>query len=211
MKADSHCLDIGSNFGYFTVLMGSLASRGKVIAVEAEQRIAELARDNVVVNNLIERVQVRHGAVNGTGEEVVMFRRVGRSGNTSMAHCGEDFTTLLGEPAEQEFRVQGIRIDDLLDSMGGRVDFMKVDIEGAEPLAFAGAATTIATNPQINVVMEWSPGQIRAAGFDVAAFLGDLGVMGLRPFILRRRGVEALSFEDVLHLPYQAGLLLKRG
>ena len=210
LKSDSHCIDAGSNFGYFATLMGSLAPQGKVIAIEANESLAALARDNVVVNNLIDRVQVLHAAVSKDNEDVVLFRRIGRLGNTSITHCGEHFTTLLGEPAEEQFRLKGLRIDDLLDSLDGRVDFMKIDVEGAEPLAFAGAAKTIATNPQLNIVMEWSPGQIRSAGFDVGVFLEELESMGLRPFALRKLGSSPLSFGDVLNLPYQAGLLLKR-
>src|ERR1700754_70720 len=210
VKSDSHCIDAGSNFGYFATLMGSLAPQGKVIAIEANESLAALARDNIVVNNLIDRVQVLHAAVSKDNEDVVLFRRIGRLGNTSITHCGEHFTTLLGEPAEEQFRLKGLRIDDLLDSMDGRVDFMKIDVEGAEPLAFAGAPNTIATNPQLNIVMEWSPGQIRSAGFDVPAFLADLEGMGLRPFRIRKRAPVALSFDEVLNMPYEAGLLLRR-
>jgi len=210
IREDSHCIDAGSNFGYFSTLMGKLAHRGKVTAIEANPVTAALARDNAIINNLVNIVRVQHGAVSKDNDDVVLFRRVGRSGNTSIVHCGEHFTTLLGEPAEEEFRVKGIRIDDLLDSMDGRVDFMKIDVEGAEPLAFAGATKTIASNPQLNIVMEWSPGQIRAAGFDVPTFLGELEGMGLQPFMLRKRGPSPFSFSEVLDLPYQAGLLLKR-
>ena len=89
---------------------------------------------------------------------------------------------------------------------------------GAAGTALAGsflahegwAPKTIATNPQLNIVMEWSPGQIRSAGFDVPAFLGELEGMGLRPFMIRKRGPSPVSFGEVLNLPYEAGLLLKR-
>ena len=59
--------------------------------------------------------------------------------------------------------------NDLLPKLDGRVDFMKIDVEGCEPLAFRGAKELIASNRQLKIVMEWSPGQIRSAGFDVPA------------------------------------------
>ena len=135
--------------------------------------------------------------------------RTFRSGNTSVVHYGTGLTDRLGEPPEEEFRAEGLRIDDLLPSLAGRVDFMKVDVEGAEPLAFAGARQTIAANPQIQIVVEWSPGQLQLAGHDLRDFLGSLDAMGLRASTLSRRGPIAISFDDVANLPYQAGLLLR--
>jgi hypothetical protein len=57
---------------------------------------------------------------------------------------------------------------------------LKVDVEGAEPLVTRGAARMITANPDINIVVEWSAGQISAAGFDPEAFAKSLESLGLQ-------------------------------
>jgi FkbM family methyltransferase len=64
----------------------------------------------------------------------------------------------LGETDAEMFEVPGIRVDDLLCKLGGRIDFIKIDVEGAEPLVIKGARRAIETNPRLQIVMEWSPG-----------------------------------------------------
>jgi hypothetical protein len=115
----------------------------------------------------------------------------------------------MDEAPVEPFTVKGVRIDDLTPMMNGRVDFMKIDVEGAEPLVFEGARATIAANPSLRIVMEWSPGQIHAAGFDISAFLTALKDMGLRPFDIRENDLAQLSFDELLNLPYRAGVVLR--
>jgi FkbM family methyltransferase len=74
----------------------------------------------------------------------------------------------LGEPRSEPFHVMCLRIDDLLSGFANEIDFIKIDVEGAEPLAMRGARQTISANPQLNIIIEWSPGQVQAAGVDFA-------------------------------------------
>ena len=205
----SHCIDVGANFGYFTCLMGRLSPRGKVIGVEADQHVAELARDNVLINDLHEVAHVWHAAANDTGGEMHLFRRSKRSGNTSIIGYGAEFTDIMQEPAEERFVVRGLRVDEMLTGFDGRVDFLKIDVEGAEPLVFEGAREVITKNPQLRIIMEWSPGQMRKAGFDIGSFLDSVEAMGLRACTLED-GPSLVSFAEVRNLPYQAGLLFSR-
>ncbi len=87
---------------------------------------------------------------------------------------------------------------------------MKVDVEGAEPLVFRGAREAISRNPQLTIVMEWSPGQIQHAGFDVAQFLSELDAAGLNPFDLVDGREQAISFATLAGLQYRAGVILRR-
>jgi FkbM family methyltransferase len=210
LKRESHCLDVGSNFGYFTCLMARLCSAGKVIGIEADPKIVELARDNVVINGLHEIARVVNAAASSSVAEITLYRRASRSANTSIIHCGPEFTDYMREPPEEAFSVPGMRIDDLHDEMGGRVDFIKLDVEGAEPLALTGAKATIEHNQQIQILMEWSPGQIQAAGFEIGPFLKEIEASQLRPFEIDKRRPRAISFDELINLPYRSSILLRR-
>jgi hypothetical protein len=45
LHQDSHRIDIGANFGYFTCLMARFSPRGKLIGVEPDRHVYEIARD----------------------------------------------------------------------------------------------------------------------------------------------------------------------
>lgn len=209
LRKDDHCLDIGANFGYFTLLFGRFCPQGKSIGVEADEALFKIARDNIHINDLGRNTSIYHSAICETERELTLFRRVGRSGNTSIFKVHEGFLDHLGESPSVEFSVQGISIDQFSQHFGGKLDIIKIDIEGAEPLAFAGAQSVIAANPDLQIVMEWSPGQIQAAGFDVTEFLNTLSAMGLR-FHRLDASATLLSSGDLLNIPYTAGILIAK-
>lgn len=211
LRRDSHCLDIGANFGFYSCLMARYCPEGRVLGVEADRKVADLARDNLFINGLHGPADIMWSAASDRRGEVTMYRRVSRSGNTSIVDVGTGFTTHLGEPPAEPFTVAGVRIDDLLaERMHGRVDFIKIDVEGAEPLVLAGAHETIRRNPGIAIVMEWSPGQIAAAGFDLNGFARAIDALGLRCFALDRHAERPIDIGSLASLPYQAGIVLRR-
>lgn len=210
LKPDSHCIDVGSNFGYFTCLMARYCPDGRVLGVEADRKIADLARDNLFINGLYGSADVICAAASDSTAELTLYRRTSRSGNTSIVNVGTALTTALCEPPAEPFTVASTRIDDLGDRMQGRVNFIKIDVEGAEPLVLAGARDTIRRNRDISIVMEWSPGQIQAAGFDLHRFSKKIADLGLRCFTLDRHGERPIELGRLATMPYQAGILLRR-
>lgn len=165
LRSDSNCLDVGANFGYFACLMARFCPDGQVLAVEPDPQVFPLLRDNLAINGFADRATGLHAAVADSERMITLYRRDLRSANTSIVAATEAFTRLMGEPPVEPFAVAATTIDTLATTLGGRVDFLKIDVEGAEPLVLAGARETIAANPQIQIVMDWSPGQIEAAGF----------------------------------------------
>ena len=210
VKRDSRCLDIGCNFGFFTCLLSRHAPDGRVIGVEADQRIADLARDNVFINMLQDRAEVIHAAVNDDGSDMTLFRRTARSGNTSVVDFGADFAAYMGEPPAERFVVGGATIDQLAEKLGGRVDIIKIDVEGAEPLVVDGAHETIRRNPGLTIVMEWSPGQVAAAGKSPREFAARIAAAGLSCSALSPGGgLRPLTVDQLAALPYRPAIILR--
>jgi FkbM family methyltransferase len=209
LRKDDHCLDVGANFGYFTLLFGRFCPQGKAVGFEADEVLFKIARDNININDLGRNTSVYNTAICEAERELTLFRRVGRSGNTSTFKVHDSLLDHLGEAPSIEFSVRGMSIDQFCGRFEGRVDVVKIDIEGAEPLAIAGARSLIAANPDLQIVMEWSPGQIKDAGFNVGEFLSSLSQMGLRFHRLDPSATE-LSSDDLLNIPYTAGILLAK-
>jgi FkbM family methyltransferase len=210
LKKNSNCIDVGANFGYFTCLMGRFCPEGKIISIEADEKIFDIVQDNVFVNGFHGTTNVLHAAAGDTNADMTLYRRLTRSGNTSIANLGDAYTSALGEPPAEPFIVKGVRVDDFMPQMNGRVDFIKIDVEGAEPLVFEGARRTIEANPKLKIVMEWSPGQIHAAGFEISGFLDLLKELKLKAFDIHADKLVAVSFDELSNTPYRAGIVLKQ-
>jgi FkbM family methyltransferase len=204
----SHCLDIGANFGYYSILMAKCARSGKVLSLEPNKKVFDLLRDNIFVNAVHEIATPMHAAVSDEPGTLTLYRRLSRSGNTSIIYCPEDFTNYMGEKEAEPFEIEAVTIDSLLQNFDGRIDFIKIDVEGAEPLVFRGAEETIARNRQINIVMEWAPLQIEGAGFAAADFTNDLAELGLQPALLGRDAPQPMTWDAVRNAGYLSGLLL---
>jgi hypothetical protein len=100
--------------------------------------------------------------------------------------------------------VPTIRLDDVLP---GRVDFVKIDAEGAEREIWRGMSKIIETNPGLQVFMEFNPkrtehydpheflNKIRDDGFEVAVITYDGSTRAIEPARLIENGTE-----QILHL-----------
>jgi FkbM family methyltransferase len=211
IREADHCLDVGANFGYFTCIMGRWAPRGKTVALEPDPKIYELLRDNIYINSLEGHVSARNAAAGDVEGMLTLHRRVTRSGNTSLARIPDAALATIGEPPSVPFDIACMPIDSLLPEFTGRLDCLKIDVEGAEPLVIRGAGRTIGENPALRIVMEWAPSQIRGAGFDTGDFLRELDELGLRPAVITTGGkTEELSWDEVNAQPYFPGILLTR-
>src|SRR5215831_3484424 len=52
-------------------------------------------------------------------------------------------------------------IDELTEPYGYKCDFIKTDTEGYEPKVLAGMQRTLDHSPNLSIMMEWSPEQIK--------------------------------------------------
>jgi FkbM family methyltransferase len=188
-------------------MFGKLAWNGHTTGFEADPETFELLQDNVAINWLDwQKCTTLNQAVSDAAGELTLYRRDRRSGNTSIADLG-DTVRAFGENPSTPFTIPTVSLDELFP---GRVDFLKVDVEGAEPLVMRGAARMITDNPDISIVMEWSPGQIAMAGFDPVAFTQSLESLGLGASAMHNDGTQTpVTWDEVRAVAY-GNLLMRR-
>jgi FkbM family methyltransferase len=119
LQNGNNCLDVGANFGYFTCIMGRWSPNGKTLALEPDRKIFELLRDNIYINSLEGVAVARHAAASDKSGMAKLYRRVTRSGNTSITRVSDEALAGMGEPASVPFEVSCIPIDTLLPEFGG--------------------------------------------------------------------------------------------
>jgi FkbM family methyltransferase len=193
-------VDVGANIGYFTLLGGGLVGPGgTVVAVEAHPRLAELLRRNVIINGYHGHVTTWHRAAWSEATALKLHLRENFASNSSVGSVGPEALARLGD-SEEIVEVAALPLDDLLAGLP-RVDVIKVDVEGAEIQVFTGLARTLAANPGITLMFEWSPAQIEDVGDDPGMLVDLLTGQGFG-FRLLERGLGAIDGAGLLDLGY---------
>ena len=149
VKPGMNVVDAGANHGYYTLLFADLVGgQGKVAAFEPNPPIARLLRQSVAVNGFGARTTVFEKALVANDDVELVFH----------AMDDEPKNARIVDPAYASDRstlvIQGARLDTLLADWP-RVDFMKVDVEGAEEAMIRGA-TSILERDRPALVLEFS-------------------------------------------------------
>ena len=166
--------DLGANVGYFSLLASEIVGEaGKVYAFEPVPENCR-ALERAIQANSLHNVVVEQAAVIGPGCATAnIFVRVGagNSGLSSILDSRRYQTRLQQVPATT--------LDEYIARAGiDRVRLMKIDIEGAEPMALQGAARLLAREDAPDVVCEVNQFLLRQRGMsgeDLAGLFSDFG------------------------------------
>jgi FkbM family methyltransferase len=163
LRPGQHFVDVGANMGYFSCLAASVVLRegtGKVTAFEADPENFSFLRDNLNLNWHFERVSLVNAAAFNHETTLTFQKREKYQGNSSIGHLPIDELDSIGDKGIS-FEVPAVTLDQTIE---GRVDLIKIDVEGAEPYVFEGMTRILAEQPHVQILVEWSPHQIERAG-----------------------------------------------
>ena len=143
-KPDPVIIDCGANFGMSTVYWKLLYPDARITAFEPIAEYADLVRANVRRNNFT-NVDVHTAALSDHGGQETFFV----SEDHSMAGSLTERRTAFGD-AIHEITVDTVRLSEYIT---GPVDYLKLDIEGAEPRVLAEIEDKLKWVDQLT--MEW--------------------------------------------------------
>ncbi len=167
-------IDIGAHVGHYALLAARLVgSEGKVYAFEPDPDNYAILQKNVSLNGYTNIVAIPKAVSNRTGT-LRLF--VSRQGNDR--HAIFENTRSIAREASED--VSSVSLDDFLAAQGWpQVDLIKMDIEGAEPLALEGMRGLLERDGDLKLVIEFAAEALRSAGFNPAEFLDRLAAAGL--------------------------------
>lgn len=176
-------VDVGANFGYFSCLMGALIGNrgtGRIWAVEPNPNCVTLLRKNVSINWSMCPITV---LPSGAGEKAAKLELiVPRNRSANGALKGKTKRAVGAD--EDVFKVEVKPLDVLLPP-DLTVDLMKIDVEGHEWSVLAGARKVIERSPNIRIIMEWAPAQMKDAGYNASAMSDLFEALGLAVYLQR--------------------------
>jgi len=161
-------LDAGAAAGCFSIAAARKFTEARILAFEPSRRQRILARRNVLINGVGNRITVVPAALwNSNGR--MPFRSQGHASSLMEAATASD-TCLFPE------RIRVVKADDWIDeNCAGPVDIVKMDIEGAEIEALEGMRRIVSSSHPVMLVQAYHTRDGTRTFERCAAFLSSFG------------------------------------
>jgi FkbM family methyltransferase len=150
-------IDVGANFGYYTLLLADLVGpQGHAFAIEPNPLAAALLRQSVALNGFGSRTSIVEAAAGAASDEwVLLYTPRNELKNSRIVESPNAVDSSAGIVQE----VRQIRIDDVVSTMP-RLDFLKIDAEGAEEAIIEGMPASLEKH-RPSLVLEFNAGRCK--------------------------------------------------
>ena len=152
VKLGMNVIDVGANYGYYSLLMaGLIGNKGsKVYSIEANPNIFSLLKNSIRINGLKNKVDpINIAIIDGDPKEMKF------SFKNDSAMNGHLEVYRKNSNIEESITVNANKLDNLVP-VGEKIDFIKVDIEGAEHMFWQGSSRIRKDNPDIKILLEFN-------------------------------------------------------
>lgn len=167
-------IDVGCNVGYYALAACKVVGpTGHVTAIDANPEMTRLVQMTLACNGYGGMSRVINAAVmKEAGEVTLSIPRSMLGGASAVFGAG-------GNDADK-VKVEGAPLAQLV-AKPARIDMLKIDAEGAEPLIYAGGKTIINRDKDLVIFMEFASNMIRATR-DPQDFLSEIRADGFSVF-----------------------------
>jgi FkbM family methyltransferase len=174
LPAGGVLVDVGAHVGTVTLRAArQVGPSGHVHSVEPTPANGDALLRNLRTNGL---------------DNVTLHRcAAGREPATAVLHeMGLSYLNSLvgGLPYNRRLATVDVPVRPLDDLVSGRVDAIKIDVEGAELDVLEGAERLLAENPHMTLCVELNPMWLRQAGHEPLDLLDALSARGFRPTLV---------------------------
>jgi len=175
IKKGDVVVDIGANIGYYTLLFAKLVGNdGKVFAFEPEPTNFELLKKNSEINSY-KNVTLIKKAVSNKTEKTMLHLSKDNKGSHTLVNTKYD---------DGSIEIESIRFDEYFKKYSGKINFIKIDIEGSEVNAIKSMFSFLRKMEQIKILVEFSPFMINKSGINPKTFLNLLTDLDFKTYEL---------------------------
>ena len=159
VKKGDVCLDVGANFGWYTTLLSQLCGGGEVHAFEPMPDIFGELKHNWTLAGEPKNVRLNNLALGDEAKMIDIHRF------TNLSSGFSSFST-DGKGEYETFSVPMVTLDSYLkENKVGNIDFMKIDVEGAELMFLHGALKLFAQKTPPIIMAEMALGTTKGFGY----------------------------------------------
>lgn len=183
LKPGDIFLDIGANGGLYSVIASKIVSpTGAVYAFEPGKYELNLLSRNISLN-LCKNITVIDKAVGNTSG----FVKFAVSHDGAMSSLQE--TNHPNQSIKEWQLVNMISLDEFIQqSQIEKVDFIKIDVEGAEYLVFQGAERVLKSNERLTILFEGCESTSRGFGYSTKDLIDKVRDIGLTVYYFGENG-----------------------
>jgi len=150
----STVIDMGANIGYYTLIFARLVgSEGKVFAFEPDPENFHILKKNLEINNYQNVILEQKAVSNQSGKLRLYLDNKNKGAHTI-------FKPVDNAPSVE---INAITLDDYFRNFKGKIDFIKMDIEGGEAEAVEGMSS-ILNKDDIIIMTEFNPSVLKKIG-----------------------------------------------
>ncbi len=191
-----NCLDIGSNIGYFTEVLARLVGKvGSVTSFEPNKKLVDDYNIIRKINNYAGcgKITVLNFGISDTTKNAELHIPSINIGGASIFHGDK----LEGYSVNE---VSLISLDENPNFVNKKIDFIKMDIEGHEPIAMSGMK---------NILKECNLLLIELGPYHPVEFLSELSE---KYFMYRINGDNEIeiSYNDIISAPHHWNVVLRK-
>jgi FkbM family methyltransferase len=200
IKPGNIVVDIGANIGYHTLIFAKLVGpNGKVFAFEPEPTNFRLLEKNVSVNGY-SNVTLEQKGVSNRNEKKKLYLNRWHSGFHTI-YKSEQRANL------DTVEIETVSLDDYFSNYRGKVDFIKMDIEGSEITALEGMQTILQRQNNIKLLVAFNPSAILQYGYKPEQQIDLLMSNGFRVYFAnsQTKDLEVVNPDNTQHLIKRAG------
>lgn len=213
-------VEIGANVGWYSLIAAeTIGPGGQLISFEANARMAEILTRNLSINGFLDRAQVVNKAAFSANQTLHFGVYDKYMGGSSLFAAQAQAASHHGQPGpfypqfDDTFRlieVEAIALDSYF-AQGSKVDFIKIDAEGAEAHILAGARRLLMENKNIQIMTEFSPRLLAFAGSSAEQFYDDICALGFQVFRIEHdSSLIHSALSDLLQDPSHYDVVIRR-
>jgi len=189
-------IDVGANVGLYSALALSLNNfSGRLLCVEPDSQSRYYLERTIQSNRRAEQlrsISISSFAASDQRETITLYKNSRNKGDNRI---------YPNELCDEQEIVQADTLDSICRSEGiNEVDFLKVDVQGAEAKLFRGASSILSQSPDCIVMFEFWPYGLSSCGNKPQECLSLLQSLGFTLYELFCEDLRLITdWEDFIH------------